>query len=97
MQGFRRTPIIAGALAFAASLPWIATGADPASAAFRLVGGTPASVAGVAQSPQFRIEVSGGSGQPTGIAVSGNASVVSGSASTQLPTDRIFTSGLEEP
>lgn len=61
----------------------------------RLVGGTPASVAAAAATPIARVLIAGGSGAPTGLSASTNASVNGGPQSTQLPTDRLFDDGLE--
>lgn len=77
-------------------LPGEAGSTDAYSPLYRLVGSGPASVSAVAQSPVYQIYVVGGSGQATGIAASANASVVSGGTSNQLPTARIFRSGMED-
>jgi hypothetical protein len=61
----------------------------------RLLGGTPASVAAATGTPVARLLIAGGSGGPTGLSASSNASVNGGPQSTQLPTDRIFDNGLE--
>lgn len=70
---------------------------ESASVHYRLIAPAPASVAAVTQSPVYTAYVVGGSGQPAGISASPGHSVVIGGASNQLPTDRIFRDGMEEP
>jgi hypothetical protein len=65
------------------------------SANFRLIGSAPASTSAISVSPVYQLYVVGGSGQPVGISVSTNNSVVTGGTSNQLPTDRMFMDGLE--
>ena len=70
---------------------------EAASAHYRLIAPTPASVAATTQSPVYTAYVVGGSGQPAGISASPGHSVVIGGTSNQLPTARIFRDGMEEP
>lgn len=72
-----------------------AAATEPSSPQYRLVGPAPASTASTAASPIRSLRWVGGSGQAVGIAVSTNASTVSGGASQQLPTTRIFRNGME--
>ncbi len=76
------------------ALPVLAV--EPGSSNYRLIGATAASVAATPASPQYRVQLAGGSGGAIGIAASANSSVVAGPTSTQLPTDRIFRAGLED-
>ena len=69
---------------------------ESSSSRYRLVGAGAASTAAQTASPANKLQIVGASGQPVGIAVSTNASVLSGGTSTTLPTDRIFSNGLED-
>lgn len=77
------------------TVPLALPATDPGSANYRLVGGSPASVAGNGNSPAHLLQLSGGSGQPTGISASPGHSVVAGSASNQLPTDILLRTNFE--
>lgn len=81
-------------LALLALVP-AATANDAVSPNYRLIGGTPASIAASAASPVHQAQIAGGSGSPVGIAASPNTSVVVGPTSAELPTDRVFRDGLE--
>jgi hypothetical protein len=83
--------VVIGALSAYGSL----AAQNAASQNHRLIGGSNASVAAKAISPQSRLEIAGGSGAPVGISASPNTSSNSGQQSTQLPTDFVFVSGLE--
>lgn len=72
-----------------------AAATESSSPQYRLVGPAPASTASTVASPIRSLRWVGGSGQAVGIAVSTNASAVSGGASQQLPTNRIFRDGME--
>jgi len=67
---------------------------DSRSAHYRIIAGSPASVAGAATSPAHQVYVVGGSGAPVGIAASDNTSIVAGN-STIEPTERIFRSDFD--
>ena len=81
------------------SLGWpmrAAVSSDAYGDQYRLVGSGPASVAAVSESSVYQVYAVAGGGQPIGISASTNASVVAGGTSNQLPTARIFRSGLEQ-
>lgn len=82
--------LIAAAALLPALLP-----AESSSASYRLIGSNAASIAGRTESASARLDGAGGNGLPHGIAASPNASMVSGNASTSLPTERLLTSGFE--
>jgi hypothetical protein len=90
MRGLLRS-IAIGLIALSAC----AAATESSSPQYRLVGPAPASTASTAASPIRSLRWVGGSGQAVGIAVSVNASTVSGGASQQLPTNRIFRDGME--
>ncbi len=86
--------IFGGSLTLLLASPIGAT--ETGSPQYRLVGPAPASTATRTASPMQQLRWIGGSGQAVGIAASANASAVSGGASQQLPTNRIFRNGLED-
>jgi hypothetical protein len=88
--------IITVLIAIAAMAPWVLPAQNAGSETHRLIGGANASVAARATSPQARLAIAGGSGAATGLSASPNTSANSGQQSTQLPTDRLFVSGLED-
>jgi tetrahydromethanopterin S-methyltransferase subunit D len=81
-------------LALLALVP-AATANDAVSPNYRLVGGTPASIAATTGSPTYQAQIAGGSGTPVGMSASPNTSVVVGPTSAALPTDGVFRDGLE--
>jgi hypothetical protein len=98
--GISVTPTF-GLLAAVAVLA-VAGGLRPASAGtgdtrsghYRVIAGSPASVAGAAASPAHQVYVVGGIGAAVGIAASDNTSIVAGN-STIEPLERIFRGDFE--
>jgi hypothetical protein len=88
--------VVLASLASMAFGPRSASSTDAYGDQYRLVGSGPASVAAVSESSVYQVYAVAGGGQPIGISASTNASVVAGGTSNQLPTARIFRSGLEE-
>jgi len=90
--GLRNTLITACVTALL--VPAHAASTDANSPRHRLVGPSPASVATTTATSAYALHLVGGSGVPVGIAASANSSIVAGSTSNQLPTERIFHSGM---
>ncbi len=86
-----RSSLLIGLLIVAPALS-----ADSSSGNYRMIAPVAVSVAARASSPLHRADLAGGSGGAVGIAASPGASTVSGPLSAELPTERIFVSGLED-
>lgn len=93
-RGAGTTACLVAIVALAAGASAASSPASPSSSLqYRLHGAGPAALAGRATSTVHTLDGAGGNGMPNGIAAGTSSSVVSGNASTQLPTDRIFADG----